>query len=184
MPRDQADYYVEDIGYIEINSLMMNNAIRIYQHWKQLDSEVRTISTRGINFPGELSELFACYVLGYLWNKESGGDAYDKKNRRFIEMKGSGSERDDLSSFSPSEKFDELVFIKANKNEDIIYIYNTGIDSIALGEIQVNKTQKLKDQQREGKRPRFSIEDKIIRANNLTPDYSLNLLTREIKKLK
>lgn len=183
MSDTRLDYKVEKIGYIEINPLMVNNAIRIYQHWKQLDSEVRTISTRGVNFPGELSELFACYVLGYKWNKDGGGDAYDPSTNRIIEMKGSGSDNDDLSSFSPSEKFDELVFIKANKNEDVIYIYNTGIDSDALGEIQVSKKEKVKDQQRAGKRPRFSVEKNIIKAKKLEPSYKLDILTREITKM-
>jgi hypothetical protein len=70
---------VENPEYVEINAIMINNAIRIYQHWKQLDAEVRTISTRGVNFPGELNELFACYVLGYKWKKKGGGDVYDVK---------------------------------------------------------------------------------------------------------
>lgn len=175
---------VEEPNYVEINAIMINNAIRIYQHWKQLDTEVRTISTRGVNFPGELSELFACYVLGYKWKKKGGGDAFDEENNRVIEMKGSGSENDDLSSFSPSETFDELVFVKANKNEDAIYIWLTGIDSEQLKKIHVNKTQTLEDKQKEGNRPRFSVEKKIIRALGLTPDYKFDILTREIINLK
>lgn len=175
---------VEKIGYIEINPLMMNNAIRIYMHWKQLDGEVRTISTRGVNFPGELSELFACYVLGYLWNKDGEGDAYDPKNDRIIEMKGSGSDRDDLSSFSPSEHFDELVFIKANKDEDAIYIWNTGVNSEELKTIKVNSKETVADKQALGQRPRFSVQKQIIAARGLTPDYKFDVLTREIVKLK
>lgn len=170
--------------YIEINALMMNNAIRIYQHWKQLDTEVRTISTRGVNFPGELSELFACYVLGYKWKKKGGGDAYDEDNDCVIEMKGSGSENDDLSSFSPSETFDELVFVKANKDEDAIYIWLTGIDSDELKTIYVNRTQTVEDKQNEGNRPRFSVQKKIIEARGLTPDYKFDVLNREIINLK
>lgn len=175
---------VEDPGYVEINSIMINNAIRIYQHWKQLDAEVRTISTRGVNFPGELSELFACYVLGYKWKKKGGGDAFDEQNHRIVEMKGSGSENDDLSSFSPSEEFDELVFVKADKNNDAIYIWFTGVDSEELKSIRVNRTQTVGDKQQEGNRPRFSIQKEIIRARGLTPDYKFDLLTREIVNLK
>ena len=175
---------VEKIGYIEINPLMMTNAIRIYMHWKQLDGEVRTISTRGVNFPGELSELFACYVLGYLWKKDGEGDAFDPKTNRIIEMKGSGSDGDDLSSFSPDENFDELVFIKANKDEDAIYIWNTGVNSDELKQIKVNKKQTLADKQAEGNRPRFSVQKKIIAAKGLTPDYKFDILSREIIDLK
>ncbi len=176
----ETDYSVGDIGYIEINKLMRKNAIRIYQHWKQLESEIRAISTRGVNFPCELSEQFACFVLGYYWNKSGQGDAYDKKTDRVIEIKGSSKEGDDVSSFSPSEKFDELVFVKIDKNDDAVYIYLTGVDSHELGEIQISKKQKVKDQQRQKRRPRFSIEKKIIRAKGLAPDYKLDLLTQDI----
>lgn len=174
---------IEEIRYIDISPLMINNAIRIYQHWKQLDTEVRTISTRGVNFPGELSEIFACYALGYKLNKATGGDAYDSSTDRIIEMKGSGSEKDDLSSFSPSEDFDELVFIKVKKEEDIIDIYCTGINSEQLKQIPVNRTETVGDHQREGRRPRFSIEDKIIRPNGIAPTCKFNLLTRQVINL-
>ena len=175
---------VEQIDYIEINPLLMRNAIRIYFHWKQLDAEVRTISTRGVNFPGELSEIFACYVLGYLWKKKGEGDAIDPKTNRIIEMKGSGSENTDVSTFSPSEQFDELVFIKANKNEDAIYIWNTGVNSDELKKIMVNKKQTFEDKQKEGNRPHLSVETKIIKAKGLTPDYKFDILNKEIIKLK
>ena len=175
---------VEQIGFIEINPLMIRNAIDIYYHWKQLDAEVRTISTRGQNFPGELSEIFACYTLGYQWKKKGEGDAFDPKTNRIIEMKGSGSNNNDLSTFSPSEYFDELVFIKANKNEDAIYIWNTGVNSDELKKIMVNKTQTLEDKQKEGNRPRFSVETKIIKAKGLTPDYKFDIRNKEIIKLK
>ena len=174
---------VENPEYVEINAIMINNAIRIYQHWKQLDAEVRTISTRGVNFPGELSELFACYVLGYKWKKKGGGDAYDEANNRVVEMKGSGSENDDLSTFSPSEAFDELIFVKANKDEDAIYIWLTGIDSEELKTIPVSRTQTVGDKQNEGNRPRFSVQKKIIEVRGLTPDYKFDVLTREIINL-
>lgn len=174
---------VGQVQRVEINNLMITNAIRIYSHWKQLDAEVRSISTRGVNFPSELSEQFGCYVLGYLWNKENAGDAYDPVNNRIIEMKGSGSDEDDLSSFSPDECFDELVFLKVRKNEDSIYIYETGINSDGLKKIKVNSTQTVEDQQRQGRRPRFSVEKQIIKANGIKPTYKLDILNKKIIKL-
>ena len=98
-------------------------------------------------------------------------------------MKGSGSENDDLSTFSPSEAFDELIFVKANKDEDAIYIWLTGIDSEELKTIPVSRTQTVGDKQNEGNRPRFSVQKKIIEARGLTPDYKFDVLTREIINL-
>lgn len=175
---------VESIEYVPITPLMINNAIRIYQHWKQLDAEVRAISTRGINFPAELSEIFACYTLGYWQKKDGFGDAYDSVHKRIIEMKGSGSDSQDLSSFSPSETFDELVFIKVKKDEDMIYIWCTGVSSTELSNIKVNSTKTVADHQREGKRPRFSIEQKIIEAKGLKPAYKFDIINKKIYKLQ
>ena len=174
---------VETVDYVPISALMINNAIRIYQHWKQLDAEVRAISTRGINFPAELSEIFACYALDYWQKKDGFGDAYDHKHKRIIEMKGSGSDRSDLSSFSPSETFDELVFIKVKKDEDMIYIWQTGVSSTELAKIKVNSRQTVVDQQREGKRPRFSVEQKIIWAKGLKPTHKFDILNKKIYEL-
>ena len=171
---------IADPDYIDIDRLTLSNAIRIYQHWKQLDGEVRAISTRGVNFPSELSEIFACYTLGYLWKKKGGGDALDPSGNRIIEIKGSGSESDDLSSFSPSEYFDELIFIKADKNEDALYIWCTGVDSQELRHIPVNNRKTVGDHQDEGKRPRFSIEKKIIAARGLHPNYKFDIMNKEI----
>lgn len=174
---------IEQTNLVTIDALRIRNAIDIYFHWKQLDAEVRAISTRGINLPAELSEIFACYVLKYQQNKGSGGDAYDPHNDRIIEMKGSGSERDDLSSFSPSESFDELVFCKINKNDDCAIIYETGINSEQLKDIKVSSTQTVRDQQAQGRRPRFSVEDKIIKALGIQPTYKFDLRNKEIIKL-
>lgn len=174
---------VEPIDYVDVSPLLIQQAIRIYQDWKNLDAEIRAISTRGINFPSELSEMFACYVLEYQLNKKSQGDAYDPRTKRIIEMKGSGSEKEDLSSFSPSEDFDELVFIKVVKSEDMIYIYNTGIDSEEFKKIKVNSEETVEDQQNQGRRPRFSIENLIIKPRGLAPNYKFDILNKKIIEL-
>ena len=175
---------IETINFIKIDAQRITQTCRIYSHWKQLDAEIRTLSTRGVNFPGELSENFACYALGYLLNKGKGGDAYDPKTDKIIEMKGTGADTDDLSSFSPSEEFDELVFVKLNKKEDCIYIYETGVDSEDLKHILVNRKETVGDQQKVGKRPRFSVYKKIIEPNNIKPSVKFDIISKEITRLE
>lgn len=175
---------IDGLDLVEIDALRIRNTCQIYQHWKTLYTELQTLSTRGYPFPGELSENFACYALGYMLNKGSGGDAYDPHTDRIIEMKGTGADKDDLSSFSPSEEFDELVFCKVEKEEDCLYIYCTGVNSDDLKDIPVSKTQTVGDQQRQGRRPRFSIMQKIIRARGLTPDFKFDIMNKEVIKLK
>lgn len=170
-------------GYVDVTSALMTSAIKIYATWKKLDGQIDAISTRGINLPGELSEIFACYVLNYQWKKDGHGDAYDPVGERIIEVKGSGSYKKDLSSFSPSETFAELIFVKVDKDNDKAYIYETGIDSTALKDIMVNSTESVGDQQADGKRPRFSIEKKIIKANKLKPTYELDIMAKTALRL-
>lgn len=169
---------IDDLDLISIDTMRIRKTIDIYFHWKQLDAELRTLSTRGLNFPSEISENLACYACHYLLNKGAGGDAYDPKRDFIIEMKASSSSGP--SSFSPSEHFDELVFIKLNKNEDAIYIYNTGINSTQLKTIKVNANETVADKQAKGQRPRFNIETAIIEPNGLKPNLKFDIRNKEI----
>ncbi|MGJ8474378.1 hypothetical protein ACSFDN_28715, partial [Bacillus cereus] len=67
--------------------------------------------------------------------------------------------------------------------DDELYIYNTGINSDNLKLIQVNKTQTLGDQQKQGRRPRFSVIKFIIEANNIQPVAKVELRMKKIIKL-
>ncbi len=140
-----------------------------------------TLSTRGINFPSEISENIVCYTCGYFLNKGSSGDAIDPNGNRIIEIKGSSSTGP--SSFSPSERFDELVFVKLNKQNDTLLIYLTGINNVSLGNIYVNATETVLEQQQAGRRPRFNIEDKIIKPFNIQPSFLFDLRKRTFTPL-
>lgn len=163
--------------------------IDIYFHWKQLDAEIKTLSgTRGINFPSEISEYLACYALGIMVNKQSlNGDAVDMNdpdNPKIIEIKGSSTnETSAPNSFSPREHFDDLVFVRLDKHNDILKIYRLGISSNDLKKIKVNRTQTVEEQQKQGRRPRFSIQDKIVAGRNLKPTAIFYIRDKKIEKL-
>lgn len=152
---------IKDYDLITVDEHRIQTTIDVYFQWKTLDIMLSTLSTRGINFPSEISENIVCYICGYWLNKGSAGDAIDPNGNRIIEIKGSSSTGP--SSFSPSERFDELVFVKLNKQNDTLLIYLTGINNISLGNIYVNATETVLEQQQAGRRPRFNIEDKIIK---------------------
>lgn len=153
---------IKDYDLITVDEHRIQTTIDVYFQWKTLDIMLSTLSTRGINFPSEISENIVCYTCGYFLNKGSSGDAIDPNGNRIIEIKGSSSTGP--SSFSPSERFDELVFVKLNKQNDTLLIYLTGINNVSLGNIYVNATETVLEQQQAGRRPRFNIEDKIIKA--------------------
>lgn len=115
---------IKDYDLITVDEHRIQTTIDVYFQWKTLDIMLSTLSTRGINFPSEISENIVCYTCGYFLNKGSSGDAIDPNGNRIIEIKGSSSTGP--SSFSPSERFDELVFVKLNKQNDTLLIYLGG----------------------------------------------------------
>lgn len=159
-------------------------ALQAYSDWKKLDEEIRELSgTRGINLPSEITEIIATYPLGLkICVSGTAGDAYDDKIEKTYEIKGSSSSGP--NSFSPSEKYDELLYIKLDKSTDTFKLYKTGYSSEKIGDIKVNKEQTLKDQQAEGRRPRFSIQKEIIENDKMQPDYIIDTKDGTIKKLK
>jgi hypothetical protein len=170
------------LDLITVDKARFNDAVKQYFLWKELDSSIRGSATRGVNFPETISEALCCYVMGFKWNKGSGGDAVDTGTDRIIEMKATSNWDSDTTSFSPDEQFDALFFLRLDKRNDTLYIYDTGIDSDALKEIKVNKTETLEEQQLAGRRPRFSVINFIIEPLGLQPIASLNLRTLEIEK--
>ena len=173
---------IKDYDLITVDEHRIQTTIDVYFQWKTLDIMLSTLSTRGINFPSEISENIVCYICGYLLNKGSAGDAIDPNGNRIIEIKGSSSTGP--SSFSPNERFDELVFVKLNKQNDTLLIYFTGINNISLGNIYVNATETVLEQQQAGRRPRLNIEDKIIRPFNIQPCTLFFEILRIIKAKK
>lgn len=171
------------IDLVTIDKKRVSDASDIYFHWKDLDAEIRTLGTRGINFPSDISEVFACYVLKYKWNKGSAGDAIDTKNGdRIIEIKAS-SNSSDLSSFSPDESFDELVFCELDRKNDKMLIYETGFSRSDIEKVMVNKTETFKQQADAKRRPRFSVKTKIINTYSIDPSYEFDIRTCKSKKL-
>lgn len=181
---------IQKIDLVKVDDARINQVIDIYFHWKVLDTEIKTLSgTRGINFPSEISEYMACYALNLYVNKKGTyGDAVDMENPEnplVIEIKGSSAENIFApNSFSPSEYFDELVFVRLEKYDDILKIYKTGVSSEDLKKIMVNANETVEDQQKQGRRPRFSIQKMIIDKYNLEPDIIFNIRSRSINRKK
>ena len=149
---------------------------KAYFEWKTLNNTLKTYATRGINFPETISEPIACYCLNLLWNigSSSSGDATNKDGHK-IEIKATSNFDSDLTSFGPKCNFHNLIFLRLDYNADIVYIYDTNIDAEKLKTFSVNKTKKVGDFQKEGKRPRFSVIEQIIEKENLAPTLIFSL---------
>lgn len=167
------------VDLVEIDGARINDVSRLYFLWKDLNLGLRNFVSRGINFPEAISEPLACYALGYKWNKGSGGDAVTHDGR-IVEMKATSNFDGDLSSFGPVTTFDDLYFLRLHQRDNQLYIYNLGLNGETLGDIAANKTQTVRDQQLQGRRPRFSIIKQIIEPQNLQPEVIFDIRTMQV----
>ncbi|GEN55519.1 Bsp6I family type II restriction endonuclease [Halobacillus faecis] len=156
--------------------------MKAYFLWKELNAIIKNSHNRGINFPETISESLMCYALDFELNRGTGGDARNPETDEVCEAKATSNWDRDTSSFSPSEDFDRLFFVRLNQREDSISIYDLELDSNDLKQISVSSTQTVGDQQAEKRRPRFSIIKKIIEPNDIQPVASIDLRTKKLTK--
>lgn len=130
--------------------------------------------------PDAISEPMGCYCLGLLWNRgDAAGDATDK-SRRKIEFKATSRFEGDLSSFGPKCEFDDLVFLRFKLDENLLYVYDLGLNSKQFGKYPANRTQSIDDQKRQGRRPHISLLELFVEPNNLAPDVIFDIRRCEI----
>lgn len=160
------------------------DAVKAYWSWKELNNYVKNSHSRGINFPETISETVACYALGFKLNRSTGGDAVNPRTGEIIEFKATSNWDRDTSSFSPNEiTFDYLYFIRLDQREDEAYVYDLNLNKFDLENIPVNRTQTFKDQQLQGRRPRFSIINQIIKPLGIEPVAMIDFRREKTKIL-
>lgn len=150
----------------------------LFSQWKDLNDNIKKISTRGINLPESISESAFCVfnkdfarVIGAAGG-EASFDAINLNNLKKVEIKAT-SISEDLTSFSPSSSFDELYFLDFSRMDGSFDVYEIA-PSLILNK-KVSKTQTFQQQQAQGRRPRFSIIKDIIKPNNMKPIKTFKL---------
>lgn len=163
-------------GYIEIDDARIDATCDAYFKWKDLNTYIKSTSSRGINMPDAISEPMGCYCLGYLWNRgKEVGDATDPLTNKRIEFKATSNFDGDLSSFGPKTFFDTLVFLRFNLEENMLYIYDLNIDSEQFGRYPANKFETIQEQKDAGRRPRISLQTVFVDAERLEPDIIFDI---------
>jgi len=162
---------------------------QIYHSWRVLCEQLDAIKARRVNLPDGLSECGFCYFFK-LWRTNyaipgavhSSFDAYDPKTHARIQIKG-GSVDQDLTSFGPDSVWDVLYFVDFYKEGRWDYTFDVYlIPNNDIYNMKVNKSQTFRDQQAEGRRPRFSIKKDIILKKGIRPGYTCNIKTGQIIK--
>lgn len=151
---------------------------KLFNMWRKLKYGMRDYKSREPNFPEGLSEVAFCLFSGskrfvsLASSKKKTSRSFDTFNiekGRAEQIKASSVE-EDLTSFGPQSKWDDLYFLdfyNSGKLDGTFNIYK--IPTKIVYKIKVNKKQTFKQQQKQGKRPRFSIVKKIIKKYDLKP---------------
>lgn len=158
-----------------------NKFIKIYESRVSLNSLTKSLHGRGINIPEIISEGLYCYLFNAIRTNNTPGaksyDAVDIASGRGIQIKSS-SISNDCTSFGPDSTWDDLYFLDFAPNGVIdgqvdIYEIKQDLSNIILNN---GKKETFKMQQREGRRPRLSIKNSIIKPNSLKPIKTIHLL--------
>lgn len=172
-----------NFGHICIDDARIDETCSAYFKWKDLNTYIVSNSHRGMNMPDAISEPMGCYCLGLLWNRGSEtGDATNLKDNSKIEFKATSRFQGDLSSFGPSCTFDNLVFLRFNLSENLLYIYDLKINSDEFGKYPANRTQTIQDQKNQGRRPHVSLQTLFVDAKKLEPDVIFDIRRCKIIK--
>ena len=165
-----------DFGYIKIDDARMDETCNAYFKWKDVNTYIKNNSRRGINMPDAISEPMGCYCLDLLWNRgDEIGDATDPKTNRKIEFKATSRFEGDLSSFGPKTTFDDLVYLRFNLDDNLLYIYNLKINSYDFALLPANSKETIGDQKKQGRRPHVSLQTLFVDAKGLKPDIIFDI---------
>jgi len=147
----------------------------IFDLWKGLKMGLRDYKSREPNFPEGLSEVAFC-----LWSGSSrfisatglSNTSFDTFNpeTKMAEQIKACSVAEDLTSFGPDSKWNDLYFLDFYNNGKVDGLFDVyKISNDLIYNHMVNRTQTLRDQQAQGRRPRFSIKREIITRQGLEP---------------
>lgn len=143
----------------------------ILKQIRTINKKLKSLKGRLINVPDVVSEgLFAHYFNSIRTNDVAGAHSYDcisLDGGCGIQVK-SASVKKDLTSFGPTSTWDELYFMDFS-SEKAIKIYKIPSERIYNMVLNKSKNETFRDQQAQGRRPRLSIQDSIIKPLGLTP---------------
>lgn len=165
-----------DFSRIVIDDARIDEACNAYFKWKDLNTYISNNSHRGINIPDAISEPMGCYCLGLEWNRGTEvGDATDPVTGKKVEFKATSRFEGDLSSFGPKTTFDDLVFLRYNLKNNLLYIYDLKINSHEFEKYPANNSETIAHQKAQGRRPHVSLQKLFVDAKALKPDIIFDI---------
>ena len=148
----------------------------MYFDWKALGEKFQKFGFRRPTLPEAISEGLSGALFGWartnnlpLVNIEGSADLVDIIKGSAIQVKGIsvyGDGNGAPTSFGPKSKFDRLIVVHVRIDQDKAYFYE--MNAKEYKDWKVNGQMSLREQQKEGKRPRLILLP-IIKEQNLTP---------------
>lgn len=153
---------------------------RLYRAWLELKKGLKKFESRAPNLPEGISEgafslEFKCPRVLDVMGTSGSYDCYNPKTHERIQIKATTIDSD-LTSFGPESVWDVLYFLdfyREGKFDGTYDVYKIPNDLIYNH--QISRTQTFREQQRQGRRPRFSIKEKIIRKNGISPEKTCKI---------
>lgn len=152
---------------------------QIFREWLEINKKLKSLGGRNLNVPDVFSEALFCLAYDAIRTNAT-AHSYDcvmRKTGEGVQVK-SASIPNDCTSFGPRSTWDLLYFADFAPNgfvdgEVRFYkIYDNCVYDLVLNS---KKGETFKDQQGQGRRPRFSIKNQIIIPNSLKPERIINL---------
>jgi hypothetical protein len=150
---------------------------KLWDAWKQLKDMASQYKFRAPNLIEGISETAFCLfkpsskrLLNVYGGCNGSADTYDIETQRAEQIKAT-SIKEDLTSFGPESKWDDLYFLDFYRDGSLdgsFDVYLIDSEKIYSQIINKKKNETFIDQQKQGRRPRLSIK-KIIRENNIKP---------------
>ena len=151
----------------------------IFRDWVTINAKLKLLGGRGLNVPDVFSEALFCIFFNAI---RTNGTAYSYDcvsldSHAGIQIK-SASIPNDCTSFGPTSTWDEIYYVDFAPNSEVdgkVNFYKVDKDFSNLV-LNAKKGETFRDQQLQGRRPRFSIKSQLINAYGIKPCLSIDLL--------
>lgn len=165
-----------DVEVLEFTDADKIKLKKLYKNWRSLCDGLNKLGGRRVNLPEGISETAFCIEMKDVVRVDtsinganSSFDCYNLKTKKRIQIKAC-SVLPDLTSFGPKSVWDEIYFLDFYREGNWdgtfdIYLIKTK----DIYDHKVNEKQTLRDQQLQGRRPRFSIYKEIIQSKKIKP---------------
>lgn len=153
--------------------------VDIFNDWLDINKRLTNLGGRSINVPDVFSEAIYCIFFNAIRTNTTGHsyDCVETETGLGIQVKSTSIDYD-LTSFGPTSSWDKLIFVdfcSSGSVDGIVKFYEIKENIYDLV-MNKKKNETFKDQQEQGRRPRFSIKERIIEPENLVPILVIDLL--------